>query len=77
MMVYFCNFKFLDDVLKIDPRVGLFLPCRVTVVQQGDQVLVMTINPKRLSYLFNNRELDAACDEMTELYEAILEESTL
>lgn len=77
VMVYFCNFKFLDDVLKIDPRVGLFLPCRVTVVQQGERVLVMTINPKRLSYLFNNRELDAACDEMTELYESILEESTL
>ncbi len=77
IMVYFCNFKFLDEVLKLDPRVGLFLPCRVTVVEQDGVVKVMSINPKRLSYLFNNDKLDAACEQMYELYEAILEESTL
>lgn len=77
VMVYFCNFKLLDDVLKIDPRVGLFLPCRVTVVERDGVVQVMSINPKRLSYLFNNRELDDACEEMTRMYEAILEEATL
>ncbi len=77
VMVYFCNFKLLDDVLKVDPRVGLFLPCRVTVMEQDGVVKVMSINPKRLSYLFNNRELDQACEEMSDMYEAILEEATL
>ncbi|TNF36182.1 MAG: c-type cytochrome [Gammaproteobacteria bacterium] len=77
MMVYFCNFKFLYDALALDPRVGLFLPCRVTVIQQGDKVKVMSINPKRLSRLFNNNELDQACDEMYKLYSSILEEATL
>jgi len=38
---------------------------------------VMSINPKRLSHLFNNAELDRACDEMYKLYEEILEEATL
>ena len=65
MMVYFCNFQFLYDALAIDPRVGLFLPCRVTVIETADgQVKVMSINPKRLSHIFNNNELDQACDEM-------------
>ena len=77
VMVYFCNFQFLYDALALDPRVGLFLPCRVTVVEREGKVLVMSINPKRLSRLFNNAELDRACDEMHKLYSEILEESTL
>lgn len=78
MMVYFCNFKFLYDALAIDPRVGLFLPCRVTVIETADgHVKVMSINPKRLSHLFNNNELDQACDEMYKLYQSILDEATL
>lgn len=77
VMVYFCNFQFLYDALALDPRAGLFLPCRVTVVEQDGKVLVMSINPKRLSHLFNNAELDRACDEMYRLYTEILEEATL
>ncbi len=77
LIVYFCNFKFLYDALALDPRVGLFLPCRVTVVEQDGKVLVMTINPKRLSHLFNNAELERACDEMFQVYSDILEEATL
>jgi len=76
VIVYFCNFNFLYDALTIDPRVGLFLPCRVTVVEQEDQVKVMSINPKRLSALFNNERLNQACEEMHDLYTAILEEAT-
>ncbi|WP_206609532.1 c-type cytochrome [Thiohalobacter thiocyanaticus] len=76
VIVYFCNFNFLYDALTVDPRVGLFLPCRVTVVEQEGQVRVMTINPKRLSVLFNNERLDQACDEMHRIYTDILEEAT-
>lgn len=76
IMVYFCNFDFLYKALAIDPRVGLFLPCRITVVEQQGKVQVMSINPRRLSRLFNNNELDQACDEMHRLYTSILEEAT-
>jgi len=76
MMVYFCNFDFLYKALAIDPRVGLFLPCRVTVIEQHGKVQVMSINPRRLSRLFNNNELDEACDQMHRLYVAILEDAT-
>lgn len=76
MIVYFCNFDFLDRALGIDPRVGLFLPCRVTAVEREGKVQVMSINPKRLSTLFNNSELDRLCDEMHQLYASILEEAT-
>lgn len=77
VIVYFCNFKMLNQALAIDSRVGLFLPCRITVYKHKDKVKVVSINPKRLSYLFNNNELDRLCDEMYKTYNSIMEEATL
>jgi len=76
-IIYFCNFNFLYDALKIDPRVGMFLPCRVTVVEQDGKVQIMSINPKHLSQLFNNNALDESCDKMYEVYTSILEDASL
>ena len=77
VVIYFCNFGLLNKVLALDPRVGIFLPCRVTVVEREGKVSVMSINPRHMSALYNNAELDKACDEMTAIYENILEEATL
>jgi cytochrome c oxidase cbb3-type subunit 3 len=77
IILYFCNFAFLNEALAIDPRVGLFLPCRITLVETERGVQVMSINPKNLSQLFNNQELDKACQQMHDLYEEIMEEATL
>ena len=77
VMLYFCNFAFLNEALALDPRVGLFLPCRVTVVETDQGVQVMSINPQNLSRLFNNNELDEACQKMHDLYAEIIEEATL
>jgi len=76
-IIYFCSFSFLYEALKLDPRVGMFLPCRVTVVEQNGKVQMMTINPKHLSQLFNNNELDESCDQMYEVYSGILEDASL
>ena len=77
VVLHFCNFNFLFEALSIDPRVGMFLPCRITVIEQDEKVLIMTINPMSLSKLFNNDDLDDACREMTELYKTILEDASL
>lgn len=76
-IVYFCNFDLLNQALAIDPRVGLFLPCQVTAYEQNGVVKVTTINPKRLSHLFNNSELDKLCEKMHQIYIEILEEATI
>lgn len=76
VVIYFCNFKFLYDALGLDPRIGMFLPCRVTVVEKDGVVKVMAVNPNFLSRLFNNSELDSACDELYAIYSDILEEAT-
>lgn len=77
MVVHFCNFGFLFEALSIDPRVGMFLPCRITVVENKGKVKVMAINPLRLSKLFNNDELDDACKEMHGIYETLIEDAVL
>jgi len=77
VVLHFCNFGFLFEALSIDPRVGMFLPCRVTVIEKDGKVQLSTVNPKRLSELFNNRELDASCQQMYEVYMALLEDATL
>lgn len=78
VIVYFCNISLLNQALAVDPRVGMFLPCRITVVERADgKVQVMSVNPKVLSRLFNNAELNRLCEQMTESYTAIMEEATL
>jgi len=75
VIIYSCNFNLLNEALKIDPRVGLFLPCRVTVFQHGDKVLVMAANPKRMSDVFNNKELNKICNDMRHVYTDMLDEA--
>lgn len=77
VVLHFCNFDFLFKALAIDPRVGMFLPCRATVVERDGKVQIMTINPMRLSRLFNNDELNEACKQMGGIYTEILEDATL
>ncbi len=76
VIVYSCDFGFLNTALQIDPRVGLFLPCRVTVLQHHGKVLVMSVNPKRLGALFNNAALNHLCNQMYRTYRNIIGEAT-
>ncbi len=77
VVLHFCNFGFLFEALSIDPRIGMFLPCRVTVIEKNGKVQLSAINPKRLSKLFNNHELDESCQQMHEVYMTLLEDATL
>jgi cytochrome c oxidase cbb3-type subunit III len=78
VIVYFCNFNFINDALSIDPRVGLYMPCRITVVEKEDgTVELMSINPLYLSRMFNNAELKESCNKMYDVYTSIMEEATL
>lgn len=77
VIIYFCNIPFLNKALAIDPRIGMFLPCRITIVEENGKVRMMSINPKVLSRLFNNSELNELCDKLTEDYINIMEEAAL
>lgn len=76
IIIYFCNFNFLNKALTIDPRVGLFLPCRITVVEKNNKVSIIASNPLYMSRFFNNEELHKLCKNMHDIYTDIIEEST-
>lgn len=77
VIVYFCNISLLNKALSVDPRVGLFLPCRITVTEQNGKVTLMSVNPEVLSKLFNNSELNELCKQMRQNYINIMEEAIL
>lgn len=74
----FCNFNQLFDLLNIEPRLGVVLPCRITVVEWPDKrVQLIAANMLTISHWFNNAELEAVAAKMAAGVEAVLEESTL
>lgn len=77
MIVDACDFEFLNKALGVDPRMGLLLPFRFTVVERRGKVIVMSVNPKRLTSLFNNAELDPLTEQMYRLYNDILDEAVM
>lgn len=76
IIIYFCNFDFLNRALAIDPRVGLFLPCQITLIEKEGKVTVTASNPLFMSPIFNNENLHTLCAEMKQVYTDILEEAT-
>lgn len=74
----FCNFNQLFDLLNIEPRLGVVLPCRVTVVQNKDgKVQVIAANMLTISHWFNNDELEEVARKMAAAVQSVLEEATL
>ncbi len=77
MVVHFGNIRHINTLLAIDPRMGLFLPNRITISEHSNgKVIVSAVNPLRFSNLFNNANLEHTSRELYELYADILEEIT-
>lgn len=74
-VIYFGNFELIDKPLATDPRLGLFMPGRVTVLEQDGVVQVMAVNPLAVNVLFNNDGLAAAIEELYQAYLDILGEA--
>ncbi len=74
----FCNFSLLYKMINIEPRLGVILPCRVTVVEQDDgSVKLYLMNMKVATQLFNNEQLSDLAEEMHENLMELIEEATL
>jgi cytochrome c oxidase cbb3-type subunit 3 len=73
----FCNFKELYKMMKIEPRLGVLLPCRITIIEKPDKsVLIVAPNMKLMSSWFNNDELFKVAEEMEENLGNAIEEAT-
>lgn len=77
ILVYFCNFSMLNRALKADSRVGVFLPCKITLIQRSDYIEMVAINPKLISRQLSKEGLNDICDQLTRDYRQILEDAIL
>lgn len=74
----FCNFSQLYKMINTEPRLGVVLPCRITVVEQPDgQVKLYIMNMKMVSRLFNNDQLNEYAETMQESVMELIDEATL
>ncbi len=74
----FCNFKQLYKMINIEPRLGVVLPCRLTVVETDDgTVKIYAMNMKVVSRLFNNTQLIEAASQMHATILELIDEATL
>ncbi len=56
--IRYCNFNNLYDMLRIDPRLGVGLPCKFTVIETAEgKVKIVAINMALIARLFNNDQL--------------------
>lgn len=76
--IRFCNFNVMYGMVKIEPRLGVVLPCRITIMEREDgQVILAVPNLRVVARWFNNDELVGLWDRMEETFNAIIEEVTL
>ena len=76
--VRFCNFNVMYGMVKIEPRLGTVLPCRITIMErQGGEVILAVPNLRVVSRWFNNDELVGLWDNIEETFKAIIDEVTL
>lgn len=75
--IRFCNFKNLYGMLGIDPRLGILLPCGLTVVENDDgSVDLIAMNVNAIVSVFNNDQLTALSEVMLEAITLVVEEAT-
>lgn len=74
----FCNFKLLNEFLKIEPRLGVFLPCNATVIKtETDKVIVIVPNLSRIIPMFNNYQLNQNSKDISNILDEMVEEALL
>lgn len=74
----FCNFRSMYKMIRIEPRLGVVLPCRITVMERADgQVILVAPNFGAISLWFNNDEMLEIGAEIEEALLDILEEAVL
>ena len=77
LLVYFCNFKLVDEAIRSDKLIGQFLPCRITVLERNKQVYLVSVNPKTTAKLLSNTGLRSICNKILEMYMDIFDEVTI
>ena len=76
VVIRFCNFKNMQKFLKLDPRLGVILPCRVTAIEdESGQVKVYLENYMHAIGRFNNEQISIDAQELINDMKEMVEEA--
>jgi cytochrome c oxidase cbb3-type subunit 3 len=76
MVVRFCNFKNMQKFLKLDPRLGVILPCRATVVENNQgEVHIYLENYVHAIKRFNNEQISIDAKDLIDSMKEMVEEA--
>lgn len=76
-IIYFCNFDLMNRALALDTRTAEFLPCRITLIESGEGVDLVAVNPVWVSNRLGNYRLHEYCMTMKKDYLTIMNEAAL
>lgn len=63
-IIEFCNLTLAEKVLKADLRFGLLMPCRVTVYEDKDEVVLMTLRPTFIVRYLGDQSLAGIAEDI-------------
>lgn len=70
-----CNPHQAKRALEANPAVANVLPCRISVYEKGDQLIVSTVLPAALMAMFGSPELEPLGVEVEAVLKAMIDES--
>ncbi|MCF8229821.1 MAG: DUF302 domain-containing protein [Bacteroidales bacterium] len=71
----FCNPGYAYKTLQLEENIGLFLPCKVIVRDNGNGTVdVVAINPEKAMKAIGNKELETVAGEVTEKFRVAIEQ---
>lgn len=71
-IVEFCNATYANEVLNADIRIGLFLPCRITVYVEKEVTYISGMRPLMLSQFFPEANIGSTLEEIDQKVQEIL-----
>lgn len=76
IVVRFCNFKNMQKFLKLDPRLGVILPCRATVIEnEKGEVHIYLENYMHAIGRFNNEQISIDAKDLIDSMKEMVEEA--
>jgi uncharacterized protein (DUF302 family) len=75
VIVEICQPKAASQVLSKNAYISTAMPCRISIFEEGDKVLLSTIAPTQMLNMFNEPELKDVAQEIERLVKEIMEEA--
>jgi uncharacterized protein (DUF302 family) len=66
-IIEICNARFAHDALAKDIRVGLMLPCRISVYLHGSKIFISAFRPVVIKEMLPEAGLDRLADEVDKI----------